>query len=428
VHLAILTQYYPPETGAPQNRLADLAERVRALGHEVTVITAMPNYPSGTVRTGYTRKVVWHEERDGVRVLRSWIYGRRGRGTAHQLAAYASFAASSLLTTPGRLRKADVLLWESPPLFLAPTAELLARLMGARLVMNVSDLWPESAIELGLLGNDLLIRGFMTLARRAYCQSVAVFGQTQGILDGIEAVAPGTPTFIFPNGVDCERFWASPRDEKLAIELGLPAGCTVFAYAGNFGRAQALGQVVEAARHLLNSFNDVAVLLIGDGPVKDEIVADACDLDPKRFLVRSSVDVSQMAGLLSLVDVAVVPLADRSIFEGARPSKMFELLASETPFVFCGRGEGAELAAHSGAGRVVSPERPERLSAAVAELIRMSPPERLALGKAGRAWVTTQFDRNVVVAEVVERLIDLAGQPKVRRRRSRMRPDARPSP
>lgn len=428
MHLVIFTQYYRPETGAPQNRLADLAHRVQDMGHDVTVLTAMPNYPSGTVRAAYRRQLISEERVDGVRVLRSWIYGHQGRGTAHQLGTYASFAASSLLTAPWRLSEADVLLWESPPLFLAPTAELLARRLGARLVMNVSDLWPESAIELGMLSNPRLVGSFMALARRAYRQSDLVVGQTQGILDGIDAVGPGTPTFLFPNGVDCQSFKAQPRDEKLAAHLGIAEGHKVLAYAGNFGRAQALGQVIDGARRVLAERNDVTVLMVGDGPVKDDVLADTHDLDPARFLVRPSVDVSQMPSLLSLIDVAVVPLADQPLFEGARPSKMFELMASGIPFVFCGRGEGALLAAASGMGRVAEPEAPEQLAGAALDLLALQGEQRAEMCAKGRAWVEEHFDRNVIAGEIIERLDALAGQPKARRRLLRMRPDARPSP
>lgn len=409
MHLVILTQYYRPETGAPQNRLADLAQRACAAGHEVTVLTAMPNYPSGTVRDGYRRRLVSSEEIEGVRVLRSCIHGHAGRGTGHQLLGYASFAASVLLTAPWRIRRADVLLWESPPLFLAPVAELLALRLGARLVMNVSDLWPETAIDLGMIRSRRLIDAFMAMARRSYRRSNLVIGQTDGILAGIKVAAPGTPTVLAPNGVDCRRFRPGPRDHELARSLGIPEGVKVLAYAGNFGRAQALGQVTAAARRLLGDHDDLVVLMIGDGPIKPEVVSEAADLDPNRFLVRSSVDVAQMPGLLSLIDVAVVPLADQPIFEGARPSKMFELLAAEVPFVFCGRGEGAELVSASGAVRVVPAEDPVRLASAAAELLALPDAERAAMGAAGRVWVEANFDRNVIGTEVVARLAALGG-------------------
>lgn len=424
MHLVIFTQYYRPETGAPQNRLADLAMRVRDAGHEVTVLTAMPNYPSGTVRSGYRRRWTAAEDLDGVAVRRSWIHGHRGRGTGHQLLGYASFAASSLLSAPFRLRRADVLLWESPPLFLAPVAALLARRMGARLVMNVSDLWPETAVDLGMIGNQRLIDAFMAMARRSYRRSDLVIGQTQGILDGIDAVWPGTETFLAPNGVDCGRFVPRPSDHDLAIELGIPPGSRVLAYAGNFGRAQALDQVTAAARRLLADHDDVVVLMVGDGPVKPQVVAEASDMDPARLLIRSSVDVARMPALLSLMDVAVVPLADQPVFEGARPSKMFELLASGIPFVFCGRGEGADLAAESGAARVVPAEAPEALAAAAEELLGLSPDERAAMADRGRSWVRGRFDRTVIGAEVVARLEELAAQPKVRSRLASTRSEA----
>jgi len=404
VHLVILTQYYRPETGAPQNRLADLARRATERGHEVSVVTAMPNYPSGTVRAGYRRRVVSREEIDGVRVLRSWIHGHRGRGTVHQLLSYASFAASTLVTTPFRIRRADVLLWESPPLFLAPVAELVARRLGARLVMNVSDLWPETAIDLGMVRDPRLVRLFMAMARRSYRRSDLVTGQTQGILDGIEAVHPGTPTMLVPNGVDCDRFRAAPRDEDLAQRLELPPGRPVVTYAGNFGRAQALEQVVTAARELIAERDDLVVLLIGDGPVKPAIVAAASGIDPDRLLLRSSVDVSEMPALLSLTDVAIVPLADQPVFEGARPSKVFELLAAGVPFVFCGRGEGADLVAASGAALVVPPESPTDLARAVSALLDVSPDDRRAMGETGRAWVAERFNRAAIGAAVLERL------------------------
>ena len=407
MRLVILTQYYRPETGAPQNRLADLARRARERGHEVIVLTAMPNYPSGTVRADHRRRLVASDEIDGVRVLRSWIHGHRGRGTVHQLLAYASFAASSLLTAPFRVRRADVLLWESPPLFLAPTAELLARRMRARLVMNVSDLWPETAIDLGMIRGPRLVRFFMAMARRSYQRSDLVTGQTEGILEGIEAVAPGTPTLLVPNGVDCERFGPQSRDEELAARLGLAPGRRVVAYAGNFGRAQALEQVVAAAQQLLAARDDLVVLLVGDGPVKPAIVEAARGIDPDRLLLRPSVDAAEMPRLLGLIDVAVVPLADQPVFEGARPSKMFELLAAGVPFVFCGRGEGADLVVASGAARVVPPQAPDQLAVALGELLDLDRDERAQMVEAGRAWVRERFDREAIGAAVIDRLAEL---------------------
>ena len=143
--IAILTQYYPPETGAPQARLSDLARRLVERGHDVSVITAMPNYPVGRIFDEWRGRPVAREVRDGVVVLRSWMFAYKGPSVLRQLLSYFSFLLSSIITAPFRLRRADILLWESPPLFLSIAAFILARRLRAKLVMNVSDLWPRSA-------------------------------------------------------------------------------------------------------------------------------------------------------------------------------------------------------------------------------------------------------------------------------------------
>lgn len=428
MHLVLLTQYFSPETGAPQNRLGDLSRRLHDAGHRITVVTAMPNYPSGSVDPRYRRQVTARDEVDGADVLRSFIYSHRGRGTAHQLAAYGSFVASASLTAPLRIRSADVVLWESPPLFLAPTAEVLALRLGARLVMNVSDLWPESAIELGMLDDPRLIRFFTAMARRAYRRADLVLGQTEGILAGVEAVAPGTPTALYPNGVDCGRFEARPDPTALRTELGIDPSMAVVGYAGNFGRAQALEQVVDAARRLLAARSNVVVALVGDGPVKSSIEAAAAGVGDGRLLVRPSVPAGRVPELVNLFDAAIVPLADQPLFDGARPSKMFELMAAGTPFVFCGRGEGAEIAERSGGAVVVPPEDPEALSEALGVLLDRSPTERELHAARARSFAFDRFDRARIAEDVADRLSALIAQPKATRRRARMRTAARPSP
>ena len=150
MHLAICTQYYPPEVGAPQNRLSELARLFVLSGHRVTVLTAMPNYPSGRVHEGYGG--LWRRESvDGVDVLRTAIYPTQSTGFLKRLASYFSFVFSSTIGGTFLLRRADFLMVESPPLFLGLAGFWLSRVKRARLIFNVSDLWPESAVQLGFV-------------------------------------------------------------------------------------------------------------------------------------------------------------------------------------------------------------------------------------------------------------------------------------
>ena len=147
VKVAILTQYYPPEIGAAQVRLSALARGFVRRGHQVTVVTAMPNYPAGRLQPGYHG--LWRrEQQDGVSVIRSFVYPTQRTDFAHRLTNYFSFVFSSAVFGTFLLREADYLIVQSPPLFLGLTGIWLSRLKGTRMVFNVSDLWPESTVRL----------------------------------------------------------------------------------------------------------------------------------------------------------------------------------------------------------------------------------------------------------------------------------------
>jgi hypothetical protein len=155
--LLILTQYYPPETGAAQNRLHALAKRLKERGVEVKVLTSMPNYPQMRVMEGYRRRCYKKEIIDGIAVQRSWIYVKNSKSILLRLINYFSFVITSFLTGAFRSGKFDYILCESPPLFLGISAFMLSRLKRAGMIFNVSDLWPESAEKLGLIKSKALL-------------------------------------------------------------------------------------------------------------------------------------------------------------------------------------------------------------------------------------------------------------------------------
>lgn len=415
MRVVLLTQYYPPETGAPQGRLSDLVRRLVAAGDQVHVVTAMPSYPAGRVFDGWRGKLVASERQDGAVVLRSWIWPTATRSVVRQLASYASFAASAAISAPLRVRRADVVVWESPPLFLAPVAWLLARVLRARLVTNVSDLWPASAVTLGMLGQGPVLRLLEGLERWAYRTSDLVMGQTDGILDGVRERWPAAATHLFPNGVDLERYQPIPGGrERARAELGLAEGDVLVGYGGNFGRAQALDQVVRAA-DLLRDVPGLRFLLLGSGPLRAEVQALAGRLGLPDLEVRDPLPREDLWAQQHAWDISVVPLASGDLFHGARPSKMFELMALGLPFVFCGEGEGADLAVASGAGLAVPAGDAVALADAVRRLVDEGTEGRSRRAEASTAFVAEHFDRKVIGSDVVARLHSVAGAGRVRR-------------
>lgn len=386
--LAILTQYYPPEIGAPQARLSAIAEGLVKRGHQVTVLAAKPNYPGGRVRPGYPGLVA-REERGGVTVLRTLIYPTQRADLLHRLACYFSFVASSAVAGTLVLDAPDYLLVESPPLFLGLTGLWLAWAKSARLIFNVSDLWPESAVRLGVIeAGTAGHRWSEWLEAQCYRRAWLVTGQTAAIVADIRRRFPRVRTHHLPNGVDSGKFRPDAGSPPAA------GPCTVL-YAGLLGLAQGLDQLIDAAVALRDE-PDLEFVLAGDGPCRAALVdrVTAARLEKVRFL--EAVPHAAVPALLASADIIVVPL-HRS-FGDAVPSKLFEALASGRPVVLIASGEAARIVQESDAGAVVQPGDAGALIAALRRLAG-DPDLRARLGANGRAAAIRRFDRCRIVDE-----------------------------
>lgn len=400
MRITLLTQYYPPETGAPQNRLHSLAKHLKAAGHEVSVLTAMPNYPKMRVFDGYRGRLFHQEAIDGISVRRSWIYASRSKGILPRLLNYFSFVFTSLaagLRSPG----ADYLVCESPPLFLGISAFLLSRVKGARLVFNVSDLWPESAEKLGIVGNGAMLRLAYALEAWLYRRSFLVTGQTQGIVEDIRRRFPEVRTFWLPNGVDREVYAATVADSSWRAGTGLE-GRKLLVYAGIVGHAQGLDVIVRAAAALRDR-PDVAFAIVGDGPVKEELQRLNEQLGAGVVFV-AGMPRTEVMGVVADAYACVVPLKKLDLFRGAIPSKLFDPLALGVPVLLGVDGEARELFIEQGrAGVFFEPENVDELVRAVRTLSDQ-PELRDRMGSSGRSFVVRHFDRTKIAASFLEQL------------------------
>jgi glycosyltransferase involved in cell wall biosynthesis len=389
--IIILTQYYPPEHGAPQNRLHDLSKRWVKEGHEVTVLTAMPNYPKGEIFPEYKNDFLKEESIDGARVVRTWIFATKKKSTILMLLSYFSFVFTSIIGGLTTLKKSDFIICESPPLFLGFSALVLKLATGSKLVMNISDLWPESAVQLGLIGPGLPLRMLEIFEEKLYRYSVFVSCQTEGIKHGVVKRYRAAKTLLFPNGVDLDMFPEVEKDVNIKKEYSIPEDCFLVGYGGNHGRSQALGQVLDAAEQLKNG--KIFFAFYGDGPEKEELIKRAETKGLKNVGFYPSEPRQKMYIVQSVWDIAVVPLKNIELFDGARPSKMFELMAGKIPFIFCGKGEGADLALNSGCAKVVPPENTEKLVEAIVSMSKETAESLKTMGENGRNFVAKNFDR-----------------------------------
>lgn len=389
MYLTILTQYYPPEIGAPQARLASLAESLVRRGHRVTVVTAMPNYPSGAVQHGYGG-LLRREHRNGVRIIRSWLAPTRRSAMIPRLACYLSFAASSALAGAALLEPSDYLMVESPPLFLGPTALLLARLKKARLIFNVSDLWPESAVRLGVVRSGSVgHRASAALEAACYRRSWLVTGQTRDIVNDIHDRFPSVHTYHLSNGVDCERFGPERCQPAARNLIHFEGRCSVL-YAGLHGLAQGLDQLLDAASAIPDD-SGLEFVLMGDGPLRERLVRRAQIEEIPHVHFLESRPHADMPAMLAAADILIVPL--HHALTNAVPSKLYEALASGRPVVLIAAGQAAHIVGDGEAGIVVPHNDRAALAAALMRLAG-DPGLRARLGANGRRIAMERFDRS----------------------------------
>lgn len=397
----ILTQYFPPEIGGPQTRLAAMATELRALGHDVEIVTGIPNYPRGEFFSGYRAKLYRRETLDGLTVNRVWLYPAMGGGI-RRLINYLSFAATSLIGL-WRSARADYIFVESPPLFLSVPAVVVARLKGSQVILNVADLWPDAIFQGGFMKKGLGFRCLEMLETWGYKHAAYVNAVTAGIRDTLvnQKGVPAAKMLFLPNGVDTERFLPRPGDAALSARLGLE-GKKIILWAGTLGFAHGLDNILAAAK-LLDGRGDTHFLFVGDGSAKLKLQDLASSMRLRNVSFLAPVSNRELAAYISISTAGLASLLDIPLHDGARPSKMFPVLASGRPLIFVGRGEAARLIHDAGAGIVVAPGNPEALAATVLELAG-NPGLAESLGQRGRKYVEDHLQWSRLIGTWVKQL------------------------
>jgi glycosyltransferase involved in cell wall biosynthesis len=401
MRILFLTQYYPPEIGAPQNRLHELAVRLKAKGIDIEVLTALPNYPKMEVQESYKNGNNREEVIDSIPVHRSWIYVSKSKGIISRLLNYFSFVWSSYWR--GRkLGNFDFLLVESPPLFLGYSAMRLSKKLKAKLIFNVSDLWPESAEKLGIVTNQRLLKLAYNLEAKCYTESTLITGQTQGIVSDIKNRFPSKNVYWLPNGVDVN-FYNPDRieDTDFRQRNNFKSTDLLLFYGGILGHAQGLEIILKAAK-LLENYPAIQFILQGSGPEKEMLLELKVELKLTNVHFYDPVSKSEMPAVVKAIDVALVPLKNLPLFQGAIPSKVFEALAMKKPLLLGVDGEARQhFIENAQAGLFFMPENEEDLAKQILNLFN-NPDKLHEMGINARSYVSNHFNRDKIASEFLE--------------------------
>ena len=314
----ILTQHFPPEIGGPQTRLQSFAAELKQLGHEVEVVTALPNYPKGKIYPGYQGSFYRREVRNGILVHRVWIYPAIGGGIRRML-NYASFTLASFFGL-FRSTKPDCIFVESPPIFLSVPAYIAGLFWGTPFIFNVADLWPDIIVEGGFLKPGWIVNLLYALERWSYSKAKVVNVVTEGLRDALLAKksVPAEKLLLLPNGVDTALYRPRLPDEPFKERLAL-TGKKVILWAGTLGYAHGLEHVLRAAK-LLESRPEIHFLFVGDGSARSDVEKLAAHLNLQNVTFRDPVPLEQLPPYFSIAEIGLSSLLAIPLYDGARPS------------------------------------------------------------------------------------------------------------
>jgi glycosyltransferase involved in cell wall biosynthesis len=380
--------------GAPQARLSELGERLIDFGWEVEALTSLPNYPTGSVFAGYDpcRPVV--EKIGRIRTVRVPLYTAK-TGFTKRLRSYLSFAASASRHGPRMCQRPDLLFVESPPLFIGYAARYLSWRWKCPFVFNVSDLWPESAIRMGVVKPGFATRMAERLEHKLYRKAAAVSGQSAEIIAAVRRTVPSVKAEVITNGVDPKRFSRDLADDAARDLLGREPG-PIFIFAGLLGLAQGLDQILDLAKSLGDGIPGRFVL-VGEGPAREHLQERIERERIGRVRLVPAQPRERIPALLAAADVAIITLG--MSIPGAVPSKIYEAMATSLPILLVADGEPARRVEEASSGLSVSPGDSAGLRAAFLELAQDAA-RRQRLGTAGRLAAETVYNRD----RIAERL------------------------
>lgn len=394
MRVTLLTQWFPPENvWVPQS----VVDALRAEGHQVTVVTGVPHYPSGHVSAGYRAWLPKDELMNGVEVLRVPEFPYRGSGAFGRLLGYASFALSATARLRSIRCKSDVLIVYSSPATAALPAIVLNVFSNIPFVLHVQDVWPDSVVDSGFVSRSLALRlistalsGFVALSYRLASKIIVISPSALTLLHS--RGVPASKLELLYNWVDDPQVVsddAGTAGPSLRRLIGAGDSTRVFFYAGSMGPAQDLAPVI-AAFTKAGVADKARLVFVGSGVSHSQLKEAASTANSVHVL--DAVPLATALAWTKESDVALVSLANTALHSSTFPSKIQQLTGMAKPLFVRAPGDTAELTNLQGAGIGLSDYDDSALESAFRKFIDFTPEELKTMSEASRKWYEHEFD------------------------------------
>ena len=407
MNILLFSQYFWPENF----RINDVVQDLLKEQISVEVVTAQPNYPQGKVYAGYSAWKVSEEKFEEAVIHRLPIVAR-GTGSAVRLILnYLSFVLSGLLFAPFLLRKKSfdvVFVYAPSPLLQAIPAILTKWIKGARVVIWVQDLWPESLEATGFVRHPWALALVRTVVRWIYRHADLILVQSEAFIEPVAALSAREKIRYFPNPAG-DVF--SVHHPVLDCLINIPDDGFSIVFAGNLGSAQSLETIVEAAV-LLKDVPEIRIFLVGDGSRAEWVREQVAARGLLNVVMTGMFPIEAMPAILRRADALLVTLKDEGIFSLTVPSKIQAYLAMGRPIIACLNGEGARLVETAGAGISCAAEDAHALATAIRQIYQAPLADREQFGRNGIAYFETHFDSRLLTKLLISYLenITLGGR------------------
>lgn len=393
MRLLVVSQYFWPENFRINDLVAEFVRR----GHQVTVLTGVPNYPDGKVFPAYRNAAAMFARYEGAEVVRVPMFAR-GKGGIRLMLNFATFAISATVLGLWKLRGRDfeaVFAYEPSPITVGVPAVALRAVKRAPLVFWVLDLWPETLEAIGVVRSPFILRSVSRLVSFIYKRCDLILAQSKSFVPQIKKYASDSARVeYFPS-------WAEMLfdvDQAVAApEVQVQSGSFNVMFAGNIGDAQDFPAILAAAE-ILKAHQSIRWLIVGDGRmaqwVADEIQRRGLE-ECVHMLGRYPVE--RMSSFFKHADALLVSLKNEPIFSMTIPGKLQSYLAAGVPVLAMLNGEGADVVRNAAAGLTCNAGDYKELAKAVLDLSKKSAKERKAMGANGLALSTSEFERGSLI-------------------------------